>query len=504
MNTQHYIHHIQDLIATDKLSEALNQLRSLLENAPQLNDVLLQSGRFHDIIRQIRQGLVSFEEANVTKNQIRFGLLGLLREVEQEQSPIKRAFQDAINIVESKNVVAGSTINANVVIIGDGNTYGTTPSVAQEVQYDFNKNLTQVLVKAMKPYNDKAKKLCEDFSWLDHSDNRRKVQQFVFQNFVGEIGKQLRKLVNIGDDDLMDGAKKQKHYVGKCLDIAQRTFDLVNFTLLSVWWDTVKITPHPLNAAQHDALSLFFDNHLEHNLGTQFQLLKTLTYIFKTHEIALPFVGMAALEGQFVENSPLQASCHVLQTLKDTLNCAVAEDSLADILAQFAFLTQYRMASIKKIGYRHVRNGKPEYLHRYVALGIDIKYSEDAERGNWIRFGEQTPAILLYKGDSYQNGINLFPFIIDVNALTFEQGAKICFFSAKDLNHDSLLEYRFLGDNSVVRIEKQDMAQQNTNLNELMMNQDHLKTLNLNCVVAGFYDARNAILGKTDNLFDNL
>ncbi len=148
----------------------------------------------------------------------------------------------------------------------------------------------------MSASNSKAQQLSTNFSWLQHPENRRKVQQFVFQNFVGEIGKQLRKLVNIGDNEQMEPAKKQRHYADKCLDIAKRSFELLNYTLLSSWWDVVKIAPRSLDAEQEKTLRDFFEKHLEHDLAAQFKLLATLYQLFEQHEAKFPFVELPKIK----------------------------------------------------------------------------------------------------------------------------------------------------------------------------------------------------------------
>lgn len=456
MTTEQRIRHIRELIGQDNLDAALDQLRQLLANSPQLDEAIHQTGRFQNIQKQIRLGLVNHQDANLTQNQIRAGVLDILREIEK---------------------------------------LSIRP---------YNRQLTRALVEAMRPYHDKAERLCQDFSWLEHPDNLRRVQQFVFQNLVGEVGKQLRKLVNIGDDELLPADKKQRHYVDKCLDIARRCFDLVNFTLLSVWWDAVKLAPRSLDADQHRVVADFFEKHLDHDLEAQCRLLRTLVAIFRAHGVDLPFDGAFLPDALPAGADPLRDACRQLEAAVKAGDAGASEESLCGVVQHFAFLTRYRMASIKKIGYRQIRNGQPEYLHRYVALGIDVKYSEDAEKGKWIELGERSPAILLYQGDDYRNGINLFPFIIDFNALTFEQGAKICFFSTRDLNDDGALLYRFLGDNSTVRIEKRGIHAPGADRNELMMNPEHLKTFNLDCVVDGFQEARRTLLGEDADFFDQL
>lgn len=76
------INQIRDYIVRDELTAALENMRLLLEKDSKLDEALHQSGRFHNIRKQIRLGLVSHAEATLTQNQIRFGLLELLREIE--------------------------------------------------------------------------------------------------------------------------------------------------------------------------------------------------------------------------------------------------------------------------------------------------------------------------------------------------------------------------------------------------------------------------------------
>ena len=137
MDTNAFLSNIRDLIARDDLTAALLQLRGLLENSPKLDEAILQSARFQDIRKQIRLGTVSNAESNLTQNQIRAGLLDLLREIEEgiegtrsqdidrvtSSHPVnilREEMERAISIVKSKNMVVSSTITAGgSVHIGD-------------------------------------------------------------------------------------------------------------------------------------------------------------------------------------------------------------------------------------------------------------------------------------------------------------------------------------------------------------------------------------------------
>ena len=131
MNSQNFPDHIRDLIAHNDLPAALQQLRVLLENSPLLDEAILQMARFEDIRKQIRLGMLSDKEANFTKDQIREDLLDLLKVVETEaKKPAQKAEMDAaVSVMNSKNVVIGSTISAGGnVHIGDKTTNINSPS----------------------------------------------------------------------------------------------------------------------------------------------------------------------------------------------------------------------------------------------------------------------------------------------------------------------------------------------------------------------------------------
>jgi len=146
MTTTQFLQQIRDLIARDDLADALQQLRLLLDSSPKLDEAILQSARFQDIRKQIRLGTVSNTESNLTQNQIRAGLLDLLREIEEgikgtrsqdidrvtSSHPVnilREEMEHAISIVNSKNVLVGSSITAGGnVEIGDRTIHTESPT----------------------------------------------------------------------------------------------------------------------------------------------------------------------------------------------------------------------------------------------------------------------------------------------------------------------------------------------------------------------------------------
>jgi Effector-associated domain 11/Putative ATP-dependent DNA helicase recG C-terminal len=98
MSSTSIIETIRSYIASGNMDEVFFLLKKLLETSPKLDEALHQSGRFHDIRKQIRLGVVSMESASLTQNQIQVGVLELLREIEDqsEKLTIKKEIKSAL------------------------------------------------------------------------------------------------------------------------------------------------------------------------------------------------------------------------------------------------------------------------------------------------------------------------------------------------------------------------------------------------------------------------
>ncbi|MBC7778141.1 MAG: hypothetical protein H7246_22100 [Phycisphaerae bacterium] len=124
MKNKALIFNIRELISRDELPAALEQLRNLLDNSPKLDEAILQSGRFQYIRRQIRLGVVSHAEATLTQNQIRFGLLDLLNEIEEDGKTLLPV-ELAENLITDKNQWVKSLSQE---LLSQGVSVGNRPS----------------------------------------------------------------------------------------------------------------------------------------------------------------------------------------------------------------------------------------------------------------------------------------------------------------------------------------------------------------------------------------
>ncbi|MEZ5041621.1 MAG: hypothetical protein R2828_17135 [Saprospiraceae bacterium] len=118
---QPFLTQVEDLIAKDELGSAIALLHQLLQDSPKLDEAILQSARLTEVKKQIRLGLINYEQANLTKNQIRAGLLELLEEIgEQRAIPaIKSELERYAVRISGKNIVGGNISAGGDVRIGD-------------------------------------------------------------------------------------------------------------------------------------------------------------------------------------------------------------------------------------------------------------------------------------------------------------------------------------------------------------------------------------------------
>lgn len=110
MNIEDFSIKVKDLIGKGKFKMAIKLMRELLQESPHLNEVLAQSGRYQELERQERLGIVNYEKATIEKNKIRLALLGLVEEIRgniETDVTIKQEFEN-INPQNVYSVLKGT------------------------------------------------------------------------------------------------------------------------------------------------------------------------------------------------------------------------------------------------------------------------------------------------------------------------------------------------------------------------------------------------------------
>lgn len=115
---------IGNLVGENKLDEAIELLSFLLKGSPKLNEVIMQSSRLTDLMRQIRNGTINFEDANITKNSIRMAILSLAEEIEEkitEDENLQKEFNNHSGKIATPKIIqnhsgSGDNVGGNKII----------------------------------------------------------------------------------------------------------------------------------------------------------------------------------------------------------------------------------------------------------------------------------------------------------------------------------------------------------------------------------------------------
>jgi hypothetical protein len=99
MTTKGFINRIGDLIGKDDIKTAISEIRNLLQKCKHLDEIIIHSARYNDLMKQIRLGIITSEEADITKNKIRYAVLDIVREIEENIEQNQELEQETDNIL---------------------------------------------------------------------------------------------------------------------------------------------------------------------------------------------------------------------------------------------------------------------------------------------------------------------------------------------------------------------------------------------------------------------
>ena len=374
----------------------------------------------------------------------------------------------------------------------------------------FNEELTKRLIDALKPHSPLAQNFHNKVSnlggdWQKNNNIRNVAKEVISCAYVGILGIEIRKIMAIGKEE--HNERKLKNYLDHCVTLTFRILQLIGFSLISDLWNHTKSETITINDKAKNTIAKFFTDTFGPGISHYTEILTSVANVFKENKIHSPIPELIADEFQGVlkEDSQLLIAFNNMDKIRNSLadnsysllTCFAAEKNLTYILEKFAFLAAYNMVSIKKINYEEMRNSSPLYLHSYASLGIDTKKRINAEKIDSMEKPTGTEAILLYK-DNFLESINLFPFIIDINALRSENGSKICFYQMRDIN-DNSLNYQFVEDNSQENISESEVLSEEMSIAEILNDKKTRTIMMQNFVVQNFNAAQEAIIGKQES-----
>lgn len=343
-----------------------------------------------------------------------------------------------VDTQQAKTIVNANTIQGGVNI----NNYNT---VEKNEAKPTNKYLCRNLIEAIQDYSPKVKNFLEmtiddseRANWETQDSYLNKAKDLLISSYASVLGEFVRKLM---------GSDNQVDYFGLSQGITKRTLQLLCFSFVSSLWDQPVEKIQQIPAEQLKQLKKLFYTGVEPSVSYYADLFKSLVTIFRQLQLDYPFDEIKGMEADFDGENTFLENCKSIDAYRVKFGADESlpsvdeiEKSLTSFLIKLNFLANYKMVSVKDIGYEAVRNNKAQFLHAYTVLGVNKTKEGDGQIYSYQDTAKNTDAVLLVK-DKYPKGLNLFPFIIDINALKDQALVKICFYAWCDENDKTLVYY---------------------------------------------------------------
>ena len=299
--------------------------------------------------------------------------------------------------------------------------------------------------------------ICEDIARynpdLDHELNKADlyipaIKREIIDSFPTPIGEQLRKLFTRSPDpsapDPMEWFSAER--LKQLVQAYRTTMQLICFAELSQLWDEKHQGTGMEIGEDHivDFNSFFAldkDNYLTYDYV---RLIRTIGELFNENQIPHFIDELHRIRLEEREDNAFHGACTFLTSLQQQLLsreatvppagqlealCLEAEQQLAIVLRDLAFLVQYKLATIKNIELVKPRHAPPRYRHHQIVLNraLTVASIGSAEVGVEFRnFTDNKCVLFLKTGDGEVLGyLNLTPFLIDENALNSDYSSKL-------------------------------------------------------------------------------
>jgi len=322
--------------------------------------------------------------------------------------------------------------------------------------------------------------------------------QLITENFAGIVGAQLESLVSVWKNE----NERETKYIKQCRYFVEHTIDITIFAFLAQLWDDVHQKKIILD--QKKIMPGYFTMNLE--MQERISLLRSLIDIYKEQKtiINMLFINdVLTIADCFNESGELYSVCIELEKMGEeenptALDCYFAEKYLTVFCEHFRFLVNYHIVSMKKIEYISIKNINEGYLHYYVNAGYKFNEKEEEKR-NFDNYSETvnklfTNAVLFYKGNDYKKNINLFPFVIDRNALSMssDKNSKIAFFKQKSYK-PNMLDYAYLSSDKTFELQYRGIAQEKGDKNVVFHTNEDMTVYNQDCVFDSYSEIQKKL-----------
>jgi hypothetical protein len=293
---------------------------------------------------------------------------------------------------------------------------------------------------------------------------------------------------------------KIDEYINHCFSTYRIALQLINYLFVSKLWDE-KNRNRNIDTNK-PALKNFFCSNRSLKLVELRRLLQALLKIYTDNQLPYPIEeeDLGDLNEFIQSDSKFNMACSELERLEDMDmgnepyglgHCHTSEISLTTILSGFKFFTCYQLVTLKRIEYESARNSAARYIK-------DLNILEKKEAKGLLRYlkYDNTPTQTYSVFFRNKNrSINLFPFLLDYNALTNELDSQIFLYEC--MEEENGLRYFSLQSENEEIIRYSATSTESMEVKSEEQKNEVQRNIRLDLVVKQFEEAMNTILGTT-------
>ncbi|MHA4739015.1 CHAT domain-containing protein [Dyadobacter sp. MSC1_007] len=287
-------------------------------------------------------------------------------------------------------------------------------------------------------FEDLEKKYGEQ--WDPRKFDVREVKNAIINSLPSPIAEQVRKLLVTEDEPL---ASERLRFLINTYSVMA---DLLLFIMFSQLWEALVQGKVPvLEDNLKEQISAFF--LLDHHDRQAYDVIPLVRLIhdkLKAHDVPLFVNEMAHLAdlmderdseffGAYLNITRIKSKYKDLAVMEDLddgdcrEDCQKAEASLCIMFKELGFCARYKFATIKNIYINKKKNQPAVYQHKMVKLDyVLVGFTDKME--DFENFTDSNSVVIYKIEDKKLSAFNLYPFVIDMNALISEKLSKIYFF----------------------------------------------------------------------------
>jgi hypothetical protein len=263
-------------------------------------------------------------------------------------------------------------------------------------------------------------------NWDIEPTHLGQAQSYLLENYIWVLAWELRRLFAVGSEAKTPELKIEE-YMQICFSCYRNAMQVANYLLISTLWD-LKKKQQELQTNIPEIQGFFGVAKLT---STQLRrLFSALIQLFHRNNIQLPLLELEVGKEAFID--PASAFNKAGEKLEHLMamqgvpyrlgHCHTAEYNLVQVLKPFSFFTSHKLVTIKRVEYEALRHSTPRYIKDFNVL--EKKEVSKNLQGFLKKDNNPTYSYALFF-QSNQLAINLFPFVLDYNALINEPDFEI-------------------------------------------------------------------------------